>query len=523
MQGKKSFNEKLFNSFQLSERVPKENFYRRLHGILDLKFLYGRTAHLYGDTGNPGIDPVVFFKLILVGYLENILSDRRLIDHCSMRLDILFFLGYDIDEELPWHSTVSRTRQLYDEALFEELFSKVFALCVESGMVSGHTQAIDSAYIKANASMSSIEVKKPVNEVPEFLRKSNEENEEPRRKAKEDKADDQQKTISSSEAELKELDTRNKYFKENKIKQHGSNVKDTFASYSNQTHYSPTDPDARISTKPGKPRQFNYLCSMAVDSAQGVISHVQADFADKKDSRYLLDLTLKTDRELRKHRLAMDNALADTGYSSGQNYHDMEELGITPFIPTSGVYKHNRDGFTYDKERDLFVCRQGKLLLYKKTVTTSKGRLLKKYLSTRMDCRGCPFKTTCVGEKAQEKKLEVSYYQEEYERAWKRQQTGLFKRMMKLRQGTVEPVFGNLINYYGLRKINTIGIQGAHKSMLMSAIAFNLRKLIRHLRDKGNSQLQVLQRELCALGKTVYAGLIKSLRQRPDFHVPILN
>src|SRR6187397_3533415 len=114
MQGKKPFQEKLFNSFQLSERVPGENFYRRLKKALDLEFLRSLTRHLYGDTGNPSIDPVVFFKLMLVSYLENISSDRRLIEFCSLRLDILYFLRYDIDEELPWHSTVSRTRQLYE-------------------------------------------------------------------------------------------------------------------------------------------------------------------------------------------------------------------------------------------------------------------------------------------------------------------------------------------------------------------------------------------------------------------------
>ncbi|QRR00136.1 transposase [Dyadobacter sandarakinus] len=85
MQGKKNYSEKLFISFQLSDRVPRENFYRRLGEALDLKFLYNDTRELYGKTGNPSIDPVVFFKLMLTGYLENITSDRRLIEHSSMR------------------------------------------------------------------------------------------------------------------------------------------------------------------------------------------------------------------------------------------------------------------------------------------------------------------------------------------------------------------------------------------------------------------------------------------------------
>lgn len=107
MQGKKRYQEKLFSSFQLSSRIPKNNFYRNLKEALDLRELYPLTKAYYGSCGQKSIDPVVFFKLCLVGYLENFISDRQLIEHCSMRMDLLYFLGYDIDEELPWYSTLS--------------------------------------------------------------------------------------------------------------------------------------------------------------------------------------------------------------------------------------------------------------------------------------------------------------------------------------------------------------------------------------------------------------------------------
>ena len=81
MQGKKDYGEKLFLSFQLSERIPENNFYRKLNRILDLQYLYQLTKRYYGDCGQKSIDPVVFFKLCLVGYLENIASDRQLISH----------------------------------------------------------------------------------------------------------------------------------------------------------------------------------------------------------------------------------------------------------------------------------------------------------------------------------------------------------------------------------------------------------------------------------------------------------
>ena len=97
--------------------------------------------------------------MLLLGYLENITSDRRLLEHCAMRLDILYFLGYEVDEELPWHSTVSRTRQLFPAAVFERVFDHVFAQCVAQGLVAGDTQAVDSAPVKANASLEAVREK----------------------------------------------------------------------------------------------------------------------------------------------------------------------------------------------------------------------------------------------------------------------------------------------------------------------------------------------------------------------------
>ena len=86
-------------------------------------------------------------------------SDQRLVEYCALRLDILFFLGYEVDEELPWHSTLSRTRQLYPAAVFERLFDHVFRQCVAQGLVAGDRQAVDSAPVKANASLDRLREK----------------------------------------------------------------------------------------------------------------------------------------------------------------------------------------------------------------------------------------------------------------------------------------------------------------------------------------------------------------------------
>ncbi len=480
MQGNKTDDQKLFYQFSLESRIPEGNFYRRLKSTLDLSFLKKKAASLYGSCGQQSIDTAVFFKMVLVGYLENIATDRGLVDFCSMRMDILYFLNYDIDEPLPWHSTISRTRQLFGKDLFEELFNKVLEMCIDKGMVAGHTQAIDAAFVKANASLDSLEIKKAPCDPGEYIKQSFILNEEPIRKAAVDRSNNDQNTMKAQKHELDEVNRRQKNWQENPDTNHRLGSDDTRARYlSNHTHYSPTDPDARIAVKPGKPRNLVYLSNMSVDTANHVITNIQADFADKKDSRYLQSIIENTSKRLNKFGLHIENALADTGFSSGENYKKLEEMGIHAFIPAHGQYQGGRKGFIYDANEDQWKCPNGKYLTYRKIKTDAKGNQFRVYLTKRSDCKDCAFKAQCIG-KQHECRLMITIYKDYYERTIKRVNSSFGKRMKYLRQSTVEPVFGTLINYNGMRKVNTRGIDLAHKSMLMSAIAYNLKKYMKY-------------------------------------------
>ena len=483
MQGKKYYQEKLFSSFQLSSRVPQNNFYRRLGTALDLSILYKLTNPYYGSCGQKSIDPVVFFKLCLVGYLENLISDRKLIEHCSMRMDILFFLGYDIDEELPWHSTLSRTRQLLPDTIFEQLFTQVVGMCVDKGMVCGHTQCIDSAPVKANASMDSLELKVPADELDDHIRKVRYMSTADR-KAKENKAPLKQRTITATDRDLKAIKSRNKKWKKDQDERPGAKHPD--AKYtSNKTHYSPTDPDARISVKPGKARKLNYLSQMAVDTGHHVITHIQAHFADKKDSQCLQDITYKLKHRLKLQGLLWHNLVADTGYSSGENYSFLEKLGLQSYIPPHGTYKGGPEGFKYVEEGDYWLCQNHKKVTFRKiTIEKNRNNNKKKlYLTKPSDCKGCPYKLQCAG-KAPEKRITITIYKEEYERAIARIRSKRGRYMKSKRQSTVEPVFGTLTQFMGMRKINTIGIQQANKVMMMAAMAYNLKKYLKFTQNK---------------------------------------
>jgi len=474
MQGRKTYEEKLFTNFQLSDRVPVDNFYRRLSETLDLRFLRKTTAHYYGTEGQESIDPIVFFKLILVGYLENLGSDRRIINTASMRLDILFFIGYNLDEPLPWHSTLSRTRQLYGEEVFKELFRKVLKACIDKGMVSGRRQAVDSALIKANASMDSLVEKEIMEDANTF--------------ADELAANDESKPQKVNAYKKKRVEQHHRWKAKAyhgqpgsraKSKQEGESQRDEKGAkfLSNHTHYSTTDNDARIAVKPGKPRQLNYLAQTSVDTQHHVITHIHAYHADKKDSQCLPGIVKELKENLESEGLIVEQILADTGYSSGTALKALEQNNITGYIPNFGQYKYEREGFTYHKEGDYYQCPQNKKLVFKK-IKDNNGYPMREYRSSRKDCADCPLRSTCIG-KSFEKSIRETADKPYYDKMHVRLQTGYAKKMKKLRQSTVEPVLGTLINFLSMKRVNTRGIKQANKCMLMAAIAYNIKKMMK--------------------------------------------
>jgi len=490
MQGKKQYAEKLFTNFQLSERVPKDNFYRKLKETLDLEFLYKETKKYYGNEGQQSIDPVVFFKLILVGYLENQNSDRKIINHVSMRMDILYFIDYDIDDELPWHSTLSRTRGLYGEEIFRKLFKKVLSLCVSKKMVGGKRQAIDSAYIKANASLDSLVEKEIMDDVDDFTNELN-------------NNDESQKTITTKKK--KEVDSHHKWKekeykgqpgdkqkKAGEIDEFGNIIRPKFLS--NHTHFSKTDPDARISVKPGKPRQMNYSAQTSVDTKSHVITNILADYSDKRDSQSLKQVVEQTRENLIENNLQLEEILADTGYSSGRALKFLKENNITGYIPNFGQYINTREGFIYDKEQDEYTCSQGKKLTFKK-IQTTKNKEAREYRSSRLDCKDCELRSVCIGTSF-EKKITDSIHKPLYDEMHERLKTEKAKRLKKQRSSTVEPVLGTLINFMGMRRIWTRGIRNANKFMLGAAIAYNIKKYMNYTNKTAKTKIEAMSREL---------------------------
>ena len=490
MQGKKIITPQLFYHQSLDEMVPKDNFYRKVNENLSLDFLYKSTASYYGKCGQESIDPVVFFKILLVGYLNNINSDRALIRFSSNCLDIRLFLGYDIAENLPFHSTISRTRSLFGEELFLALFRKVLSLCISKGMVRGKRMAVDAAFVKANASMDSLVEKEVLEDASVFVNELEENSEF--------------KTTSTR----KKLVDRHHAWKEKEYKgmpgtqkndrkdEDGKEIRPKYLS--NHTHYSPTDPDAKISVKPGKARQLNYSGQLAVDDANHVIVGACASGSGSKDSVIFPEIMNQTISNCKQNNIPIDEVLADAGYSSGNSLQYCKEKGINAYIPNFGQYKPFREGFVFNKEENRYECvkKRGNkaLLLFKGERTDSKCYSKNIYRSSERDCKDCPLRAECCGKVAKFKKLDDSIHKPLYDEMHEKlkRDPNYTRFLTKRRSSRVEPVLGTLINYHNMKRVNTRGIQNANKHVLMAALSYNLKKYLKFITKKVHRNVQIM-------------------------------
>ena len=347
MIGKKGFSPKVFYNFSLDKVVPEDIYYRKLDRLLDLSLLYNECKELYGTTGNPSIDPVVFFKILIVGYLENIIYDRQLARRIKDSLSIRLFLGYDIDEETPWHSTISRTRIRIPVEIYEKVFTYMLRVCIEYNLVDGEHISIDTSLIKANASLDSLERKSPEYTTREYL----------------------EKTLVIN---LPEESRAN----EEKKKR------------SNKTHISKRDPDSSIAKKPGKPTDLYYKDAISTDPKRGIIIHTEATRANINDSQTAKEIVESSKKRLEENNLYLRSVSADKGYCVGKSLKELEELNIEAYIPmvkrTIKKDVWTIDKFTYDKENDCYICPNGKSLSFKDSDGKSK-----RYRASYKNCKIC--------------------------------------------------------------------------------------------------------------------------------------
>jgi hypothetical protein len=252
------------------------------------------------------------------------------------------------------------------------------------------------------------------------------------------------------------------------------------------------------------------MSQLSVDTAHHVITDIRAYHADKKDNQYLQDITKRLKPRLLQQGLIWRNCVADTGYSSGENYAFLESQGLESYIPPHGTYKGGPEGFTYNEQEDHWVCSQNKIIPFTKVFFEGHNNNKKKeYRASKYLCIDCPIRTQCL-KKSQEKRITITFYNKEYQRNNARVNSKKGRYMKSKRQSTVEPVFGTLTQFMGLRKINTLGIQQANKVMHLSAMAYNLKKYLKFITKTVKSDAKAMH-HLFLLLKALFRPIIGPL------------
>lgn len=153
MLGHKAKDFQIHNDVSLDSLVPEDNFYRQVEQCLDLGFVRELVRELYSDFGRPSIDPEVFFKLQLIAFFEGIPSKRQLMENVSLNLAHCWFIGYDLFEQVPNHSSLSKIRERYGLEIFQQFFEQIVELCIEAGLVWGEELYFDCTKVRANAAI----------------------------------------------------------------------------------------------------------------------------------------------------------------------------------------------------------------------------------------------------------------------------------------------------------------------------------------------------------------------------------
>ena len=439
-------------AFDLDKVVPADHLVRQIDAILDLSWVHRELRPYYSHTGRPSIDPVVFFRLQLILFFEGLRSERQLMGVVSDRLSLRWYLGYDFDEALPDHSSLTRSRQRLGEVTIRRMFEYVLQLCIDAGLVGGDLQSVDSTFVQANASLSSLRPRLVVVEAQRFTERIFKLNVLQDGQQQEEEGQPQPPGKSPG---LKTTRGRPK-----KPPAHESLV-------------SRTDPEATLYHRRGKGTRVGYLVQVAVDSSKQIITGVLTTGAHQRDTAQIVPLI----DQVIKQGVDVKAVAADRGYSAGEVLYELGQRDVQAYIPQprkgGEVYGHfGQDRFLYDPESDRYQCPQGAWLRRNKSSGPER-----RYKARKADCRACPLREQCTSAKV--RTLNISPYHTELVAASERQKTPAARRAARLRRVCSERSFAEAKERHGLRRAQRRGLKNMAVQALLTATVMNLKRYVK--------------------------------------------
>jgi transposase len=431
--------EQFFYSFCLDEAVPDDHLVRAIAAVLDLSWVYAEVASHYSKIGRPSIDPVLMIRMLIVGYVFAIRSERALCREVQVNFAYRWFCGLSIEDKVPDHSAFSRARneRFGDSAILRSVFERVVGACIRAGLVGGEGFAVDASLIAADANKH--------RSIP---------------------GSEWQKTCDPETASRA-------------MQEYLATLDDAaFGAASDVTpkFVSPSDPAAQWTGAMRGAAFFAYADNYLIDVKFGVIMDVEASRAIRQAevgaSQTMIERT-EACFGIKPAWLA-----ADTAYGSAANLDWLvNEQGIAPHVPVidksqreDGTF--SREDFIYDEMRDIYTCPAGKTLTTTGHVNSDHAL---RYLGSVPECRACPFKAKCCPNMPARRIVrDVNEAARDVARTLAKTQAFAQSRRDRKK---VEMLFAHLKRILRLDRLRLRGPSGAQFEFTLAAIAQNLRRL----------------------------------------------
>ena len=461
MIGKKARSEPAFHYFDMGDLVPEDHMLKLIDKHIDFSFIRPMVEHLYSARGRTSVDPEIMVRMMLVGYLFGIESERRLCQDVAMHIGYRWFCKLSMEDAVPNHSTFSKNRRgrFNGNGLWEGIFDEVVRQCITAGLVRGKHVTVDGTLVQADASLNSMEPIVVGMDARDYLKKLD--------------------AANASEKKRKEDDGMNGEYT-------GKGEK-----MSNATHRSATDPDSRIARKKlCSEAKLSYQVGVVMDNASRVI--LDAAVTNRCGRAGEAELALGgLDRMKWKHKLKAKTVGADKGYATGEFIRQVYQRGATPHVPVWDTRAERErdifaaDKFTYDRGGDCYICPQGILLNHKRNNLNQRV-----YRASQKDCGACPLKPQCTRDKSRS----LSFHMDiEYIEKAKNEKSTSSYRISQRNRKKVEELFGESKEQMGMRRMNLRGLVMVAEQIFMTSAAQNIKRLVKFLGKRPRKPQQTAQ------------------------------
>jgi transposase len=430
----KRWQEDLFITGSLSSLIPEDHILKQVDKILDLSWLRKEVADLYcSNNGRPSIDPESAVRLMLAGFFQGIVQDRKLMREAQVNLAIRWFTGYRLDEKLPDHSSLTKIRQRWGTERFKKIFLKTVQSCIDANLVNGETIHVDATLIRADVSWESL-----TTEHAETVIKENaSEDDKPKGRGRPSKKQPKPKKRST------------------------------------------TDPDATMTTSSHTHRMEPfYKQHGAVDDICGVIVDVEVTTGEVSEGGQLPDQVKRIEENTGRK---IETISCDAGYAHGKNFEHLEQKNIDAIIPPQKQSSKSKcipfSRFKYDAKNKIVKCPCNKTLTPR---TESKQGVV--YRANAKDCRKCLLRKKCFSESAVSKSVTIGHGYEALLRARRRHKKPdeKFRQTYSRHRYQVEGMHGEAKTQHGLRRAVRRGLANVAIQAYLTAAVINLKRLAKY-------------------------------------------